>query len=472
VTSDGRGNDLFGQEATEFWANGRGYNRRGGPVAGLGSPETMLSLPVEDAPVVDTSAAQTWVTPYQFGGLGNGIADDTSAIQQAVNAAPVVFLPRTGQSWRIRGTISLPPGFKRLLGAQSVLSSINASGAVLSVASGTQPIAIEHLRLDNVGVTHAGARPVVLNQLVGLAQYDAVPGAMPVGRVFLENVSFNRVAIAPGQSAWGRHLVSTISTEGGPAKITNRGGQLFILGYFADGPGTTLRTEQQGLTEVMGASHFGNGGADPRFVVVDGSMTVGLPRGQAFSSILETRGAQSWDGGFGFSEGPGGWTADAIALWSDASLWRHRQEVILDAENVAPADFAGSWQRVPTFLPDGGVNFSGRPGGFLGTSFSFAVGGTQSSIRYTFALPESGMYQIAARWPASDSSAIYNQNRGVINYTFGGGSLQANQTQLGGGWVQVGTMYPLAIGQFTLDVSPSTATTTIVADAIRLKKVQ
>jgi hypothetical protein len=473
VRNDGRGNELFGLRASEFWANGRSVARRGGPAVGLKSAESMLTLPIEEAPTVDESSASTWVTPFQFGGQGNGLFDDTAAIQQAVNSAPVVFLPTTGQPWRIAGTISLPPTFRRLIGAESALASTNAAGATIAVGPGGNSVAIERLQLNGVGVTHSGGRTVVLRHLTGLVQYEALSTMGPVGKVFFEDVSFNRIALSPDQAAWARHLLAFNSAEGGPAKVTNRGGRLFLFGYFTQGAGTTLRTEQQGLTEVLGASHEGNGGNDPRYLVLDGSMTVALPRGGAFSSFVEIREGQTLDGGFLFSEGTGTWTADALSLWSDNALWQQRQEIILDSENIAPGDLIGGWQRVPTFFPDGGVSVTGGPGGYLGTSFSYATGATPSSVRYTFTIPEAGMYQVAARWPGVLFTAAYSQNRGATNYNIGGaGALQANQSQLGGSWVQIGTMYPLTSGSFTLEVSPTAPSTTIIADAIRLKKVQ
>ena len=38
-------------------------------------------------------ASQEWATPQDFGAFGDGIADDTAAINQALDEARAVYLP-------------------------------------------------------------------------------------------------------------------------------------------------------------------------------------------------------------------------------------------------------------------------------------------------------------------------------------------------------------------------------------------
>jgi hypothetical protein len=459
-----RGNHVGGLSTEEFWANGRGFVRRGGPAVGLPSPETMVRLPVKNAPAPFLEAVSRWGDPRRFGGLGNGVSDDAQALQAAAAASSTMFLPTTGQAWVLGGSLSLPATLQRVVGFGNTITS--PSMATLVIEQGALPLSLESLVLNNIVIQHRSGRPLVLRNVRGSLQYQAST-TLRAGPLYLEDVEFDRISLGNQQEVFGRHLVNAFDREGRGAKIVNSGGSLFVLGYYTSNAGTTLLTERQGVSEILGAFHEGNGRDDARFVVVDSALSVGLPRG-GFNSLLERRGVVAVDAGFGFVEGMGGWNADALTSLTSELLWATRNEIILDSENLPPTDVVGSnWERLPEVLPDGGVVGSGPPGGYLGRNFFRTQAGPTHSITYRFNVPEAGMYELSARWLPETGAT-----RGSAAYQIGSGSSKITAPQTNGGrWTRIGTQYPLPQGQVAIVVSP-VSNEPMVADALRLKKVQ
>jgi hypothetical protein len=80
----------------------------------------------------------------------------------------------------------------------------------------------------------------------------------------LEDISAGALAFTR-QTVWARQL--TTEAASGPL-VDNDGGRLWILGFSAEGPQTSLRTRNRGQTEVLGGSLYPlrSGGALPLFI--------------------------------------------------------------------------------------------------------------------------------------------------------------------------------------------------------------
>lgn len=67
------------------------------------SLKKLPALPVNDIPVLP--AMREWVNIKSAGAMGDGVTDDTKAIQQAIDRYPVIYVPQG--SYRISGTLKL-----------------------------------------------------------------------------------------------------------------------------------------------------------------------------------------------------------------------------------------------------------------------------------------------------------------------------------------------------------------------------
>lgn len=110
---------------------GTSYTYTGSAAPGAAAPTTATSNAIQNIGMWRMTSANPIVIPQSFGAYGDGIHDDTSAIQQAVNAVGAqgggqVFLPPTGSPYLIAGQIVLPNGVS-LNGVASNFEGMSAS---------------------------------------------------------------------------------------------------------------------------------------------------------------------------------------------------------------------------------------------------------------------------------------------------------------------------------------------------------
>ncbi len=130
-------------------------------------------------------ASTEWPTPLDLGAVGDGTADDTTLVQQALDAGTVVHL--AGATYRITSPLSLATG-RTLLGPGSLIvdfdsgTATDANAAVHivgndvhlgnvtinkqfidgSLASGVRASGVSNLRLDSVTIQGYSARPGIV----------------------------------------------------------------------------------------------------------------------------------------------------------------------------------------------------------------------------------------------------------------------------------------------------------------------
>lgn len=98
------------------------------------NPIVSGSLDLTANPIVDT--AHPWIDPRNYGAVGDGVTDDTSAIQAAVTAAIALngslILPTPPVSWKITNTINFLPS-----GANTTFRlDVNAAGGINAIKWG------------------------------------------------------------------------------------------------------------------------------------------------------------------------------------------------------------------------------------------------------------------------------------------------------------------------------------------------
>jgi len=252
----------------------------------------MARLPIEDTPIlVAEHNQQTGVRA--FGAVGDGVHDDSAAIQAAFysGAEEIHFEPG---KYRLNRSVTIPSHIQRVnfnfcdLIAGDALAASDAEGFLItggSDAAGLPPLLIERLlaweqwKGEHCTFTHASARTVCFKdiQTQTLRLYrNTVPG----GKVFFDNVA-TTTGVSPGtnghgrcpvalkgQKAWARQL----NPERGEPMILNDGGDLVLMGYKSEGVGIIVETINGGRTEVIGGvANLGRTG-EVAFVATDAQM--------------------------------------------------------------------------------------------------------------------------------------------------------------------------------------------------------
>lgn len=275
------------------------------------SPLQSLGLVIEEAPAVGLSSPKAIVA--------NGVnamdfklpadPDDTLAIQRAIDSgAEIVYFP-TRSIMTISDTIHVRGNVKQITAFESTFDVSNVNNFATKPVfrfEGTQAsVMIERFATQRKNSTvhlwfeNASPYNVILRNAFftdGKAYMNSVPG----GRVFIEDVAgtswtFNN------QSVWARQL----NPESGSVKITNNGGNLWILGLKTEKKGTNVANYNGGFAEVIGGLIYpasGNGVMDqPAFINHESSMSViiGEEKGTSTSQghyidwVAETRNGET-----------------------------------------------------------------------------------------------------------------------------------------------------------------------------------
>ena len=234
-----------------------------------GQANRSLNLKIEEAPLIEwDSNFEHWTHPGEFGALGNGESDDTTAIQRAMDSGKSVIYFQPGE-YRINASILIPDTVKHVnfmfvnLIAGKDLQEKRNSGMFTIVGDGSKPLLMEDLFSfeknfgHHVLIDHASTRTLVLRNLhsQSCAFYrNSVSG----GTVFIENVvstpgihenKYEKPCfIFKGQKVWCRQINPEYSQE----KIINDGSQLFIMGFKTEGHGIAITTLNGGQTEAVG----------------------------------------------------------------------------------------------------------------------------------------------------------------------------------------------------------------------------
>jgi len=238
------------------------------PVTACHPDRGMARLPIEETPAWSPAGDTTGVRA--FGAIGNGINDDSPAIQRALDsgAAEIRFEPGR---YLLNQPIVIPPSVEHLdFGFCDLVAGIDlkqgtGEGFVILGDATVRPLFIERLFAweqwsgTHCSFTHAGTRTVCFKDMhtQTLSFYrNTVPGA----RVFFDNVAtttgvipgtkgHGRCAVVlRGQKAWARQL----NPERGEPMMINDGGDLVLMGYKSEGTGAVVHTINGGRTEVLG----------------------------------------------------------------------------------------------------------------------------------------------------------------------------------------------------------------------------
>lgn len=270
----------------EQWVYPRAYRS--------GAEQGMNRLPIEDTPIYERD--NNSVTGVRgFGAVGDGVRDDSAAIQAAFDdgAAEIHFEPGR---YLIDTPITVPAHVQRvnfnfcdLVAGESLARSGREGFLIVGEGAGESrsPLWIERLlaweqwKGGHYTFTHASRRTVCFKDI----QTQTLPlyrNTVAGGKVFFDNVA-TTTGVSPGtnghgrcpvvlngQKAWARQL----NPERGEPMIRNDGGDLVLMGYKSEGLGVIVETINGGRTEVIGGvANLGRTG-EVAFVAKEAQMRI------------------------------------------------------------------------------------------------------------------------------------------------------------------------------------------------------
>jgi hypothetical protein len=188
-----------------------------------GTQPRSLGLAVRDIPVFlpETDLAK-WADVQTYGARGDGLTDDTVAIQRAMNSGkPVVFFSRA--TYVVNGSVAIPASVREVnfLHGTVYRSEVNPTTAMFRVAEpSTQPLLIhQNMNLGGIFVDHEADRPLVLEDLATWFHHTrgfaGKPGMLLPGKA------------AQGKDVW--QLYRNTRPDGAPKEVYGAN----ILGFAA-----------------------------------------------------------------------------------------------------------------------------------------------------------------------------------------------------------------------------------------------
>lgn len=235
------------------------------PLQTFESPMRMLNMPVKDPPQILWDDLDKWTSPEEYGAVGDGITDDTKAIQKAIDALDktTVYLP-AGVEYRIDDTLFIRGAMKRMIGCEG---NLTGNGTIIIQDGETSSIIIERIDalypLDkNLKLINKSSRTVILSSITGIPIMSE-----GTGDFFISNyvTSINRF-YNNQQKIWARALNTEENDE---INIINQGADVWLMGYKTEQGNTKIKTTNGGRTELLGVHNYSNIGGDAPYLIVE-----------------------------------------------------------------------------------------------------------------------------------------------------------------------------------------------------------
>lgn len=273
------------------------YHSHAGHVL-FGVARRTLGLEVEPTPAVSwPESPNDWISVNECGAKGDGVTDDTAAIQRTLDAgvASVYFQPGR---YLVNGCVTVPQHVKRInfmfvdLVSGERLRAMAGRGFLTVTGVSEDPLVVEDLFAwerycgFQTLIDHASTRTLVLSDLhtqAGALYRNSVRG----GKVFIENCActigsrgvaedkgvYGHVPCLEfhGQKVWARQL----NPERSHIEVKNVGSSLWVLGFKTEGYGSAFVTSDGGSTEVLGGVlNIGKGKTVPAIVNENSDVSV------------------------------------------------------------------------------------------------------------------------------------------------------------------------------------------------------
>jgi hypothetical protein len=135
-----------------------------------GTPSGSLRLPIEESPkILSEPDPANWANVDDFGAVGDGVADDTAAIQKAMDSGkPAVLFPKN--VYNVNGTVAIPKTVRQVsfLYGCTIRTQFREEAMFRVAEPSAEPLLMQQsaYNLGGVFLDHAAARTVVLEDML------------------------------------------------------------------------------------------------------------------------------------------------------------------------------------------------------------------------------------------------------------------------------------------------------------------
>lgn len=253
------------------------------------APARSPRLPVKDSPLIlpERDLSQ-WASVDDFGAAGDGIADDTAAIQRAMNSGqPVVYFPKA--NYVVNGTVDVPATVREitwLFGSahRSQASEPDGPGLFRVAEPSAEPLRIHQaMSAGGVFLDHEADRPVLLEDIYVVFNHgrsyagrdnmlfpSAAAQHTDIWRLYrntrpegaAKEVFVNDSLFFAGDNAEGKLAVENVRTWVRMVNTENLPGALYafrrsdawIFGFKSEYADTLIKAADRSRVEVLGGS--------------------------------------------------------------------------------------------------------------------------------------------------------------------------------------------------------------------------
>ncbi len=203
------------------------------------STNQSLNLPIEETPYYHDNDINNWANVKNY-----------PSIQAAMNSGKSTIYFPMGR-YKLNEAIEVPATVKKIVGFESFIN-LNQKDlqAIITIAEDSrEPLIIEGLLFGNTVIEHIAGRTLAMKH-TKFGRNNKLKSYPESGKLFLEDVQMN-LQVNKNQKVWARQLNSETLFDV-KTKISNSGGQLWILGLKTEGKGTVIETTDGGKTELLG----------------------------------------------------------------------------------------------------------------------------------------------------------------------------------------------------------------------------
>ncbi len=244
-----------------------------------------IALPIKPTPMVPYERDMSkWANVLDYGAVGDGQADDTEAIQKALNDTTkthVVF-PFSGKPWganerhlvpekigrryRVTQPLVLGPTIERVVGVPGIIAHSFADKATFTIGDGEPPVVvIEGMRLPPIVVKTS--RTVVISSTSGGYPWDSLEGVRGyeaftgfrfegTGDVFLNDTSTAFVVDNPEQNVWVRFFNDERGWWLKMPCVNVYAGSVWMLGWKSEAFNQRVLIKEAGRFELFGYNSY------------------------------------------------------------------------------------------------------------------------------------------------------------------------------------------------------------------------
>ncbi len=244
-----------------------------------------IALPIKKTPMVPYEKDMSkWANVLDYGAVGDGKADDTEAIQKALNdtSKTTVLFPYGGKPWgvnerhlvpekigrqfRITKPLVLGPTIERVVGVPGHISHKFADKATFTIGDGKpEVVVIEGMKMPPILVKTS--RTVVISStsaaypwesLGEVRGYEASTGLTleGTGDVFLNDVSNAFVVNNPRQQVWVRFYNNETGWWLKMPCVNVYAGSVWILGWKSEAFNRRVLIKADGRVELFGFNSY------------------------------------------------------------------------------------------------------------------------------------------------------------------------------------------------------------------------